>query len=83
MNAIWFLSKDRNIMITGFNRVIKEDGHTELWVKEQDGASRKLAEGQQAIDLEQALLNIAWSSSPSIIQNPSGGFATNVNTDEE
>ena len=59
MGAIWFLSKERNIVITGFNRITKENGDTELWVKETDGSSRKLAEGQKAIDLENALLDIA------------------------
>ena len=83
MNAIWFLSKERNLIITGFNRIEKEDGHTELWVKESDGSSRKLAEGQKAIDLENALLDIAWNSFPSVITDGTGKFATNINIEEE
>ena len=36
MNTIWFLSKERNLLICGFNRIEKEDNKTELWVKEID-----------------------------------------------
>lgn len=83
MGAIWFLSKERNIVITGFNRIIKENGDTELWVKETDGSSRKLAEGQKAIDLENALLDIAWNTYPSVITDGNGQFGTNINVEEE
>ena len=67
MNTIWFLSKERNLLICGFNRIKKEDNTTELWVKEVDGGSRKIATGQEAINLEQALLDIIWGGFPSII----------------
>lgn len=79
MNNIWFLSRERNLMICGFNRIVKEDGHTELWVKEVDGGSRKIATGQEAIKLEQALLDIIWGGYPSIITDGNGNFSTNIN----
>lgn len=79
MNTIWFLSKERNLLICGFNRIKKEDGTTELWVKEVDGGSRKIATGQEAINLEQALLDIIWGGFPSIITDSNGNFATNIN----
>ena len=79
MNTIWFLSKERNLLICGFNRIEKENGSTELWIKEVDGGSRKIATGQEAIELEQALLNIIWSGFPSIITDGNGKFATNIN----
>lgn len=78
MNAIWFLSKKRNLCIIGFNRITKQNGNDELWVKEITGESRRLAQGQQAIDLEQALLDIVWSQSPAIITDGKGNFSTNV-----
>ena len=37
MNGIWYLSKDRNLIITGFNRV-ERNGKSELWIKELDGS---------------------------------------------
>lgn len=82
MNAIWFLSRERNLAITGFNRTNKDDEETELWVKEQDGSSRKLAQGDDAIKLEEALIGMLWSSAPCIISDSNGGFASNVDTRE-
>lgn len=79
MNTIWFLSKERNLLICGFNRIEKQDGTTELWVKEVDGGSRKVATGKKAIELEQALLDIIWGGFPSIITDGQGKFATNIN----
>ena len=79
MNTIWFLSKERNLLIWGFNRIEKQDGTTELWVKEVDGGSRKIATGKEAIELEQALLDIIWGGFPSIITDGQGKFATNIN----
>ena len=57
MNTIWFLSKERNLLICGFNRIEKQDGTTELWVKEVDGGSRKIATGKEAIPIN----NNRWS----------------------
>ena len=65
MNTIWFLSKERNLLICGF--------------KEVYGGSRKIATGQEAIELEQALLDIIWGGFPSIITDGNGKFATNIN----
>ena len=79
MNTIWFLSKEHNLLICGFNRIKKKDNITELWVKEVDGGSRKIATGQEAIELEQALLDIIWGGFPSIITDGNGKFATNIN----
>lgn len=81
MNAIWFLSKERNLLITGFNRVEKEvDGKqtSELWVTEMNGNSRKLATGKQAIELENTLLDIIWEGFPAIITDGSKSYGTNV-----
>lgn len=82
MNSIWFLSNQRNLMIIGFNR-IEKDGISELWVKEIDGTSRKIAVGREAEELERALLDIAWNASPAIITDGNGRFSTNVNINEE
>lgn len=82
MNSIWFLSNKRNLMIIGFNR-IEKDGISELWVKEIDGTSRKIAVGREAEELERALLDIAWNTSPAIITDGNGRFSTNVNINEE
>ena len=79
MNTIWFLSKERNLLICGFNRIEKEGNTTELWGKEIDGGWRKIATGQEAIELEQALLDIIWGGFPSIITDGNGKFATNIN----
>lgn len=82
MNSIWFLSNQRNLIIIGFNR-IEKDGISELWVKEIDGTSRKIAVGREAEELERALLDIAWNTSPAIITDGNGRFSTNVNINEE
>lgn len=78
MNVIWFLSNEQNISIVGFNKVTKKDGKRELWVKEQCGNSRKLAEGKQADDLERALLNLVWTNAPAIITDGLGNFSSNT-----
>ena len=78
MNTIWFLSEERNILICGFNRIVKENGITELWIKEVDGGSRKIATGEEAIQLEKAMLDIIWGGFPSIIADGKGRFATNI-----
>lgn len=83
MNTIWFLSQERNLSICGFNRIEKEDGRTELWVKELDGSSRKIAIGEEAIHLEKAMLDIIWGGFPAIISDGNGRFATNVNIQKE
>lgn len=83
MNVIWFLSQERNISIVGFNRIVKGNGKTELWVKEQDGTSRKLAEGQQAIDLEKALLDLVWNNTHAIITDGLGNFSSNTDLSDE
>ena len=79
MNTIWFLSEERNLIICGFNKVKKANGKNELWVKEIDGASRKIAVGEQADRLEEAMLKMAWENFPSIITDGEGKFATNIN----
>ena len=78
MNSIWFLSEKRNLLITGFNKVEK-NGVQELWVTEHNGASRKIAVGDEANQLEQGLLDIIWNSYPSIVTDGNGRFSTNVN----
>lgn len=82
MNTIWYLSKKHNLMITGFNGVEK-NGVYELWVTETNGKSRKLAEGKQAKELENALLDMVWGNFPSIISDGRGKFASNINTTNE
>lgn len=83
MGTIWILSEQRNIMITGFNKIYKNE-KAELWVTELNGNSRKIAEGNSAEKLETALLDLVWSQFPAIIADSSGGFGTNVNIlDEE
>lgn len=78
MNAIWFLSEERNLLICGFNKITKDNGQKELWIKEVDGASRKIAIGEEANRLEEAMLKMVWTNYPSIITNGQGKFATNV-----
>ena len=78
MNTIWFLSEERNILICGFNRIVKENGITELWIKVVDGGPRKIATGEEAIQLEKAMLDIIWGGFPSIIADGKGRFATNI-----
>ena len=79
MNGIWFLSKERNLCISGFNRVIKDNKETELWVTDIKGGSMKLATGKKAVELENALLQVVWKHAPAIITDGSGNFSTNVN----
>ena len=83
MNAIWFLSEERNLLICGFNKITKDNGQVELWVKEVDGGSRKIATGEEASKLEESMLQIIWSTYPSIITDGQGKFATNVNITSE
>ena len=83
MNAIWFLSEERNLLICGFNKITKDNGHKELWVKEVDGASRKVAIGDEADKLEEAMLKMVWTSYPSIITDGKGKFATNINIQDQ
>jgi len=64
--GIWFLNKNFNVFITGFNRV-KRKNVDELWITEMNGASRKVAEGKKAVELENYLLDMVWNNFPSII----------------
>lgn len=82
MNTIWFLSRERNLLISGFNK-IKKDGTSELWITEINGSSRKLAEGIKADELESALLDMIWGNFPAIITDGTNKFATNININEE
>lgn len=79
MNTIWYLSKQRNLLITSFNKVEK-NGVSELWVTEINGNSRKVAEGKQADELENAMLDMVWGNFPAIITDGNGKFASNINT---
>ena len=63
---VWFLSKNFNVLITGFNKVTR-NGKDELWITEMNGASRKVAEGDNAIELENYLLDLVWNNFPSVI----------------
>ena len=63
---VWFLSKNFNVLITGFNKVTR-NGKDELWITEINGASRKVAEGDNAIELENYLLDLVWNNFPSVI----------------
>ena len=83
MNTMWFLSEERNLLICGFNKITKNNGNKELWVKEVDGASRKVAVGEEADRLEEAMIKIVWTNYPEIITNGSGKFATNVNIQDQ
>ena len=65
---VWFLSKNFNVLITGFNKVTR-NGKDELWITEINGASRKVAEGDNATELENYLLDLVWNNFPSIIVN--------------
>ena len=64
--GIWFLNKNFNVFITGFNKVTR-NGKDELWITEINGASRKVAEGDNAIELENYLLDLVWNNFPSVI----------------
>ena len=63
---VWFLSKNFNVLITGFNKVTR-NGKDELWITEMNGASRKVAEGDNATELENYLLDLVWNNFPSVI----------------
>ena len=63
---VWFLSKNFNVLITGFNKVTR-NGKDELWITEINGASRKVAEGDNATELENYLLDLVWNNFPSVI----------------
>ena len=78
---VWFLSKNFNVLITGFNKVTR-NGKDELWITEINGASRKVAEGDNAIELENYLLDLVWSNFPSIIVNENN-IGANVKPIEE
>lgn len=81
MGAIWFLSEQRNLIITGFNKIYK-NGVAELWITELNGNSRKLAEGERAEKLEVALLDLVWAQFPAIVADSNGGFGANINLSE-
>ena len=78
---VWFLSKNFNVLITGFNKVTR-NGKDELWITEINGASRKVAEGDNATELENYLLDLVWSNFPSIIVNEDN-IGANVKPIEE
>ena len=78
---VWFLSKNFNVLITGFNKVTR-NGRDELWITEINGASRKVAEGDNATELENYLLDLVWSNFPSIIVNENN-IGANVKPIEE
>ena len=78
---VWFLSKNFNVLITGFNKVTR-NGKDELWITEINGASRKVAEGDNATELENYWLDLVWSIFPSIIVNENN-IGANVKPIEE
>ena len=78
---VWFLSKNFNVLITGFNKVTR-NGKEELWITEINGASRKVAEGDNATELENYLLDLVWNNFPSIIVNEDN-IGANVKPIEE
>ena len=78
---VWFLSKNVNVLITGFNKVTR-NGKDELWITEINGASRKVAEGDNATELENYLLDLVWNNFPSIIVNENN-IGANVKPIEE
>ena len=78
---VWFLSKNFNVLITGFNKVTR-NGKDELWITEINGASRKVAEGDNATELENYLLDSVWNNFPSIIVNENN-IGANVKPIEE
>ena len=82
MQPIWFLSKERNLMITAFNTVEK-NGTKELWITEINNKSRKIATGKEAIDLQNALLDMIWNTSPCLISDSKGHFRSNVNINQD
>ena len=78
---VWFLSKNFNVLITGFNKVTR-NGKDELWITEINGASRKVAEGDNATELENYLLDLVWNNFPSIIVNENN-IGANIKPIEE
>ena len=78
---VWFLSKNFNVLITGFNKVTR-NGKDELWITEINGTSRKVAEGDNATELENYLLDLVWNNFPSIIVNENN-IGANVKPIEE
>ena len=78
---VWFLSKNFNVLITGFNKVTR-NGKDELWITEINGASRKVAEGDNATELENYLLDLVWNNFPSIIVDENN-IGANVKPIEE
>ena len=78
---VWFLSKNFNVLITGFNKVTR-NGKDEIWITEINGASRKVAEGDNATELENYLLDLVWNNFPSIIVNENN-IGANVKPIEE
>ena len=66
LDEVVILSKKFNVLITGFNKVTR-NGKDELWITEMNGASRKVAEGDNAIELENYLLDLVWNNFPSVI----------------
>ena len=78
---VWLFSKNFNVLITGFNKVTR-NGKDELWITEINGASRKVAEGDNATKLENYLLDLVWSNFPSIIVNEDN-IGANVKPIEE
>ena len=81
IQTVWFLSKNFNVLITGFNKVTR-NGKDELWITEINGASRKVAEGDNATELENYLLDLVWNNFPSIIVNEDN-IGANVKPIEE
>ena len=81
IQTVWFLSKNFNVLITGFNKVTR-NGKDELWITEINGASRKVAEGDNATELENYLLDLVWNNFPSIIVNENN-IGANVKPIEE
>lgn len=79
---IWYLSEERSLAITSFNKVEK-NGTSELWVTELNGSSRKLATGKKADDLERTLLDMVWNNFPSIINDGNDNFGVNIDMNEE
>lgn len=78
---VWFLSKNFNVLITGFNKVTR-NGKDELWITEMNGASRKVAEGDNATELENYLLDLVWNNFPSVIVDKNN-IGANVKPIEE
>ena len=78
---VWFLSKNFNVLITGFNKVTR-NGKDELWITEINGASRKVAKENNTTELENYLLDLVLNNFPSIIVNEDN-IGANVKPIEE